>query len=420
MKEIIKNIKGTKDILPNEVEIWQYVEDKIHLFFQKYGYHQIRTPKFENTSLFNRSIGLDTDIVNKEMYSWTDQGGNTLTLKPEVTASVVRSFIQHNLGKINSINKLYYIDSLFRRERPQKGRFRQFEQFGIEALGSNYPEIDAEVISMAYYLYDSFKIKSLKLKINSIGSKNTRLNYKKELKDYLINYKNDLSSISQNRLNSNPLRILDTKIDFEKEIIKDAPKIINYLDSDDKSHFDELLMLLDTMNIQYEIDHNLVRGLDYYTKTVFEIHSDILGSQAALCGGGRYDYLVEELGGDPTPAIGFAAGMERLILSLDDQKNDIFKKPFIYFITLGNGAIKASAKIINSLRIKQNLIVISNSLRKNLKAQMKEANKLNVSYVIILGDDEIKNNSAIIKDMDSGNQESVNLQKIEVFFKKLH
>ncbi len=420
MKEIIKNIKGTKDILPNEVEIWQYVEDKIHLFFQKYGYHQIRTPKFENTSLFNRSIGLDTDIVNKEMYSWTDQGGNNLTLKPEVTASVVRSFIQHNLGKINSINKLYYIDSLFRRERPQKGRFRQFEQFGIEALGSNYPEIDAEIISMAYYLYDSFNIKSLKLKINSIGSKNTRLNYKKELKDYLINYKNDLSSISQNRLNSNPLRILDTKIDFEKEIIKDAPKIINYLDSDDKSHFDELLMLLDTMNIQYEIDHNLVRGLDYYTKTVFEIHSDILGSQAALCGGGRYDYLVEELGGDPTPAIGFAAGMERLILSLDAQKNDIFKKPFIYFITLGNGAIKASAKIINSLRIKQNLTVISNSLRKNLKAQMKEANKLNVSYVIILGDDEIKNNSAIIKDMDSGNQESVNLQNIEDFFKKLH
>ena len=184
MKEIIKNIKGTKDILPNEVAIWQYVEDKIHLFFQKYGYHQIRTPKFENTSLFNRSIGLDTDIVNKEMYSWTDQGGNNLTLKPEVTASVVRSFIQHNLGKINSINKLYYIDSLFRRERPQKGRFRQFEQFGIEALGSDYPEIDAEIISMAYYLYDSFKIKSLKLKINSIGSKNTRLNYKKELKDY--------------------------------------------------------------------------------------------------------------------------------------------------------------------------------------------------------------------------------------------
>ena len=179
-------------------------------------------------------------------------------------------------------------------------------------------------------------------------------------------------------------------------------------------------MLLDTMNIQYEIDHNLVRGLDYYTKTVFEIHSDILGSQAALCGGGRYDYLVEELGGDPTPAIGFAAGMERLILSLDDQKDEIYKKPFIYFITLGNDAIKASAMIINSLRIKQNLTVISNSLRKNLKAQMKEANKLNVSYVIILGDDEIKNNSAIIKDMDSGNQESVNLQDIEDFFKKLH
>jgi len=420
MKEIIKNIKGTKDILPTEVEVWQYVENKIHLFFQKYGYQQIRTPKFENTSLFNRSIGLDTDIVNKEMYSWIDQGGNNLTLKPEVTASVVRSFIQHNLGKINNVNKLYYIDSLFRRERPQKGRFRQFEQFGIEALGSDFPEVDAEIISMAYYLYNSLKIKNLKLKINSIGSKKARLHYKNELKDYLINYKNDLSKVSKQRLNTNPLRILDTKIDFEKEIIKDAPKIINYLDSNDKSHFDELLILLDTMNIQYEIDYNLVRGLDYYTKTVFEIHSDILGAQAALCGGGRYDYLVEELGGEPTPAIGFAAGLERLILSLDTEKHNIHKTPFIYFIVLGNDAIKSSLKIVNNLRNKQNLSVFTNVLRKNLKAQMKEANKLNASYVVILGDDEIKNNSAIIKDMNSGNQESVDLQKIEEFFNKLH
>ena len=420
MQKILKNIKGTKDILPGEVEVWQYVENTVHLFFKNFGYEQIRTPKFENTALFNRSIGLDTDIVNKEMYSWTDQGGNNLTLKPEVTASVVRSFIQHKLGKINNINKLYYIDSLFRRERPQKGRFRQFEQFGIEALGSDYPEIDAEIISMAYYLYDSLKIENLKLKINSIGSKKTRLIYKKELTDYLTNYKNDLSNISQKRLSTNPLRILDTKVDFEKEIIKDAPKIINYLDSNDKNHFDDILLFLDQMNIKYEIDHNLVRGLDYYTKTVFEIYSDLLGAQTALCGGGRYDYLIEELGGESTPAIGFAAGLERLILSLDIQKHNIHEDPFIYFIALGDDAIKYSSVIANNLRIKQNLKVVTNSLRKNLKAQMKEANKLNTPYVIIIGDDEIKNNFAIIKNMISGDQNNIDLKKIEDFFKKLH
>ena len=420
MKEIFKNIKGTKDILPGEIEIWQFVEQKIHLFFKKFGYSQLRTPAFENTALFNRSIGLDTDIVNKEMYSWVDQGKNNLTLKPEVTASVVRSFIQHKLGKLNSINKLYYIDSLFRRERPQKGRFRQFEQFGIEAIGSNFPEIDAEVISMAYYLYNDFKIKNLKLKINSIGSKETRLNYKKALKSYLLKYQNDLSQISQTRLESNPLRILDTKIDFEKEIIRDAPKILDYLSEDDNEHFNELLSYLDDMKIKYEIDHNLVRGLDYYTKTVFEIHSDLLGAQTALCGGGRYDYLIEELGGDSTPAIGFAAGIERLILSLNIQEHNIFTNPDIYVIAIGENALKFSSVVANNLRIKNNLKVISHSLRKNLKAQMKEANKLNVSYVIIIGEDEIKYNNVIIKNMETGEQENINFKKVEDYFNQIN
>ena len=420
MKEIFKNIKGTKDILPGEIEIWQFVEKKIHLFFKKFGYSQLRTPVFENTALFNRSIGLDTDIVNKEMYSWVDQGKNNLTLKPEVTASVVRSFIQHKLGKVNSMNKLYYIDSLFRRERPQKGRFRQFEQFGIEAIGSNFPEIDAEVISMAYYLYDNFKIKNLKLKINSIGSKDTRLNYKKALKKYLLNYKNDLSQLSQTRLESNPLRILDTKIDFEKEIIKEAPKILDYLSKEDKEHFNELLSYLDNMKIKYEIDYNLVRGLDYYSKTVFEIHSDLLGAQAALCGGGRYDYLIEELGGDSTPAIGFAAGIERLILSLNLQEHDIFTNSHIYIISLGENALKFSSTVANNLRINNNLKVVTHPLRKNLKSQMKEANKLNVSYVIIIGEDEIQNNNVIIKNMETGEQENINFKKVEDYFNQIY
>ena len=314
---MIKNIKGTKDILPDETPIWQYVENQIHLFFKQFGYSEIRTPKFEDTTLFNRSIGEDTDIVSKEMYSWVDQGGNNLTLKPEVTASVARSLIQHKLAHINKINKLYYIDSLFRRERPQKGRFRQFEQFGIEAIGSDHPEQDVEVISMAYYFYEKIGIENLQLKINSIGSQETRKIYKKALHEFLLDSKENLSDVSKKRLSTNPMRILDTKIDFEIEIIKNAPKIINFLNPQDKEHLDTILNYLDQLNIKYEIDHLLVRGLDYYSRTVFEIQSDLLGAQSALCGGGRYDYLIEELGGKSTPAIGFAAGFERLIIVLN-------------------------------------------------------------------------------------------------------
>jgi len=282
MEKMFQNIKGTKDILPEETMLWQYIEKKIHSFFKGFGYHEIRTPKFEDTNLFNRSIGKDTDIVSKEMYSWIDQGGNKLTLKPESTASVVRSLIQNNLNRINKINRLYYIDSLFRRERPQKGRFRQFEQFGIEAIGSENPEQDVEIISMAYNFYQNMNIKSLKLKINSIGSKATREKYKKALHKFLLSHKESLSDISKRRLKTNPLRILDTKIDFEKKLIKNAPKILDYLDQKDKEHFDTILFNLDNLNIKYEIDHLLVRGLDYYSRTVFEIQSESLGAQSAL------------------------------------------------------------------------------------------------------------------------------------------
>ena len=317
MSELLKNIKGTRDVLFDENNIWQYLESYIHKFLNKYGFSQIRTPLFENTNLFSRSIGLQTDIVSKEMYSWTDQGGNNLTLKPEVTASVVRAYIQHNLGKKYPINKLYYIDTLFRRERPQKGRYRQFNQFGVEAIGSEHPEQDAEIIALAYNFYKSLNIENLTLKINSIGSTDVRNQYKIALKEYLMPYKNKLSALSQKRLETNPLRILDTKIDFEIEIINNAPHIIDFLNKEDKEHFSKVLSLLDSLSIKYDIDHKLVRGLDYYCRTVFEIQSTKLGSQDALCGGGRYDYLIEELGGKPTPAIGFAAGIERLILSLN-------------------------------------------------------------------------------------------------------
>ena len=414
---MIKNIKGTKDILPDETPIWQYVENQIHLFFKQFGYSEIRTPKFEDTTLFNRSIGEDTDIVSKEMYSWVDQGNNNLTLKPEVTASVVRAYIQHNLGKQNRLNKLYYIDSLFRRERPQKGRFRQFEQFGIEAVGSDSPEQDVEIISMAYFFYNNMKISDISLKINSIGSLETRKIYKIALYDFLKNHKNNLSDISQKRLKTNPLRILDTKIDFEKEIIKNAPKIIDYLDDKDREQFNFILNSLDSLNIKYEIDHLLVRGLDYYSRTVFEIQSKLLGSQSALCGGGRYDYLIEELGGKPTPAIGFAAGIERLILSLNTDNFDTQYISDVFIISMGQDAINFSIQLANQLRSQNNLVVINNTTRGSLKTQMKDANKSKANTAIIIGEDEIANNQVIIKNMITGNQEKVDFDKVEKYLK---
>jgi len=417
MSELLKNIKGTRDVLFDENNIWQYLESYIHQFLNKYGFSQIRTPLFENTNLFSRSIGLQTDIVSKEMYSWTDQGGNNLTLKPEVTASVVRAYIQHNLGKKYPINKLYYIDTLFRRERPQKGRYRQFNQFGVEAIGSKHPEQDAEIIALAYNFYKSLNIENLTLKINSIGSTDVRNQYKIALKKYLIPYKNKLSALSQKRLETNPLRILDTKIDFEIEIINNAPHIIDFLNKEDKKHFSKVLSLLDSLSIKYDIDHKLVRGLDYYCRTVFEIQSTKLGSQDALCGGGRYDYLIEELGGQPTPAIGFAAGIERLILSLNQEKLSILKRPNIYIINTEEKNLELSIKITESLR-NNNLIVINDTLRRSLKSQMKDANRLNVLYTIIIGEDEIKSNKATIKNMDKGTQDKVSFDKINSYFLK--
>ncbi|MFL3024935.1 MAG: histidine--tRNA ligase [Candidatus Neomarinimicrobiota bacterium] len=408
--ESIRSIKGTQDILPEESMKWQSLEDQIRKISSYYGYKEIRTPAFENTKLFSRGVGEETDIVSKEMYSWTDQGGENLTLKPELTAPVARAYIQHNLGRIRPINKLYYIDALFRRERPQKGRYRQFHQFGVEAFGSEHPEIDAEVIALAISVFESLGLEGLKLNLNSIGSDECRESYRTAFQDYLKPYFNDLTETSQKRFNDNPLRILDTKAANEIEILEDAPKISNYLTNDDQTHFDEVIEYLDILEIEYELMPKLVRGLDYYSRTTFEITSLDLGAQNAICGGGRYDGLTEILGGKPTPGIGFAAGMERILLAMkDDQFNKDEVK--IYIVGLGDNTLKTVIKLAEDLR-EQNLSTEFDVLRRSLKAQLREANKMNVKYAIIIGDEELESNQLEVKNFSTGNQQKIELSKI--------
>ena len=414
-----RSIKGTYDVLPDVSNKWKSIESYIHKNLNRAGYNEIRTPIFENTELFKRSVGLDSDVVSKEMYSWIDQGGTDLTLKPEYTASVVRSYIQNNLGASVPVSKLYYIGDLFRRERPQKGRYRQFRQFGIEAIGSKYPEQDSEVISIAYNLITGLGINDITLKLNSIGSSETRKNYKQALLKFLKPKYDQLSETSRNRFDSNPLRILDTKNKSEIELLKKAPKITEYLSKEDDLHFTEVKTYLNDLSIPFTLDTNLVRGLDYYTRTTFEIASNTLGAQDAICGGGRYDKLVGSLGGKPSPAVGFAAGLERLLLAMGD-KNELANKEIkkIYLIGLGDKARSTMMKILNNIR-SSGYYVEFDSLRRSLKAQLRESNKLGAAITIIIGEQEMEGQCAQIKDLTSGNQESVPFDSIISYIEDL-
>lgn len=414
-----RSIKGTYDVLPDVSNKWKSIESYIHKNLNRAGYNEIRTPIFENTELFKRSVGLDSDVVSKEMYSWIDQGGTDLTLKPEYTASVVRSYIQNNLGASLPVSKLYYIGDLFRRERPQKGRYRQFRQFGIEAIGSKYPEQDSEVISIAYNLITGLGINDITLKLNSIGSSETRKNYRQALLKFLKPKYDQLSETSRNRFDSNPLRILDTKNKSEIELLKKAPKITEYLSKEDDLHFTEVKTYLNDLSIPFTLDTNLVRGLDYYTRTTFEIASNTLGAQDAICGGGRYDKLVGSLGGKPSPAVGFAAGLERLLLAMGD-KNELANKEIkkIYLIGLGDKARSTMMKILNNIR-SSGYYVEFDSLRRSLKAQLRESNKLGASITIIIGEQEMEEQCAQIKDLTSGNQESVPFDSIISYIEDL-
>ncbi len=415
-----RSIKGTYDILPNDADSWQRVETCVREFITRAGYSEIRTPAFEKTELFTRSVGEDSDVVSKEMYSWTDQGGTDITLKPEYTASVLRSYIQHNLGAKSPLTKLYYLDNLFRRERPQKGRYRQFRQYGIEAIGSPHPEQDAEVITIAYELLVELGIKDITLKLNSIGSLECRNEYRQALKDFLQPNLDKLSETSRKRFDSNPMRILDTKIDFEIALLQDAPTITSFLSPDDANHFDEVQIYLEALDVPFTLDTALVRGLDYYTRTTFEIISSKLGAQDALCGGGRYDKLAETLGGKQTPAVGFAAGFERILIAMDEVDTDQkIQADKIYLIGLGDAVRPTMLKILGEAR-KAGLIMEFDSLRRSIKSQMREANKIGASLAIIIGDKELKDKSVQIKDLNNGQQESIPIDSIISYIKSLN
>jgi len=411
---MIKAITGTKDILPADISRWQYLEKLLRQTFQLFNYKEIRTPIFEETALFARSIGEETDIVSKEMYTFKDRSETSITLRPENTAGVVRSFIEQSLGAQQSLNKLYYIGPMFRQERPQAGRLRQFHQFGAEALGSTSPLLDAEMIQIAFHILKSLGLKNLVVKINSLGIPEVRENYKNVLRDYLKSKKEKLSEDSRKRFDTNILRIFDSKIEVDQQIMKDAPLLIDHLDEQSINDFTVVKNYLIKVGISFEVDPALVRGLDYYTKTTFEIVSSSVGSQSALCGGGRYDLLVEELGGKPTPGVGFAAGMERILLACENEKSLNLQNDTVdaYLIRIDPEIEMEVAKIASELR-RENLSCDYDYLNRSVKAQMREANKFNAKFVVFVGGDEYKLGELNVKNLSDGNQQLIKITDFE-------
>ncbi|MCI0706381.1 MAG: histidine--tRNA ligase [Ignavibacteriae bacterium] len=409
-----KSIKGTKDILPGEVEAWQHVERVVHRVMRDFNYREIRTPVFETTALFSRSIGELTDIVNKEMYTFLDRSEESVTLKPEGTASVLRAYIQNNLGEQSPLVKVYYMGPMFRQERPQAGRLRQFHQFGAEAIGSQSPLLDVEMTALALEIYSQLGIKQFELKINSVGCEKCRPQYKELLVAELTRIQSKLSPESQARLKQNPLRVLDSKDEGDKAATKNVPLMKDHLCTECVEHFTKVQQLLNAIGIKYAIDGRLVRGLDYYTKTAYEITSTALGSQDALAGGGRYDLLVEKLGGKPTPGVGFAAGIERLLMVLEKSGNTPKDEagPVLFFVALDNSSLTWAFAEATKLRAK-GIAVELDYLGRSVKAQMREANRQNARYVVVVGETELKSGKAKLKDMRNGGEQEISLERID-------
>ncbi len=418
MGRSFQTVKGTKDLLPADTARWREFEDVVNETMHQWGYGEIRTPVFEKTELFSRSVGEESDIVSKQMYTFTDQSDTSLTLRPELTAPTMRAYIQHNMDREGALTKLYYMDTLFRQERPQAGRLRQFSQFGAEAIGSPHPEQDAEVISLVCAILNKLGVANLTVLINTVGSSKSRERYRSELVNFLTPLKSELSEISQKRVETNPLRILDTKDEKEVALLSDAPDILNCLDSEDLYHFEKVQGFLTELGIAHECDNKLVRGLDYYSRTTFEITSPDVGAQKALCGGGRYDELIEQLGGKPTPAVGFAAGIERIMLALSEKQAQAMEKMMVYFVTASESAVGSLFRLANELR-QSGIPTFSDTLRRSVKAQMREANRLAATHAVIVGNEEIADNSAKVKDLATGEQTDVSMSNLVSHLKSL-
>lgn len=405
--------RGTKDILPDTVGDWNYVEGEIRELCRRFGYSEIRTPIFEHTELFQRGIGEGTDVVDKEMYTFTDRGERSITLRPENTASAVRAYLQNKLYAQSNLVKLFYIGSMFRYDRPQAGRMREFHQFGVEALGEANPAVDAEVILLAMNLLEGLGLKDLELSINSVGCPKCRSKYRTMLQDFFRDKLEDLCEDCRSRFERSPLRILDCKKDSDKPYMADAPKITDCLCEECAEHFAKLKELLTSAGISFTHDSRLVRGLDYYTKTAFEIKYPPLGAQSAVAGGGRYDGLIEEMGGNPTPAVGFATGLERLLLALESQNLLPEKNRSVdaYVVALGETAQAEGFKLLNSLR-QQGLSAAMDFAGRSMKAQMKQANKLGAKYSVILGEDEIAEGVVMLRSMEDSSQVNVPMNQV--------
>lgn len=410
MALITKAIKGTKDVLPNESYKNQYIEATCLGVAENFGYKEMRTPVFEHTELFQRGVGDTTDVVQKEMYTFDDKGGRSITLRPEGTAGAARAFLENGLSNEALPQKICYLTSCYRYEKPQAGRLREFHQFGIECFGATSPLADAEMISLAKQIFDELGVKDLHLELNSIGCPECRAEYHKALKEYFSQYKDKLCDTCNDRLERNPMRILDCKSPVCSEIAKGAPVVLDYLCDECREHFQKVKSYFDAANIEYIVNPQIVRGLDYYTKTVFEFVSDAIGSQGTVCGGGRYDGLLEELGGQHTPSLGFAMGLERLQLVMEAQGCNFPEpsRPDLFIVAMGEKATLKAVEIAKDMR-DEGFSVVYDLNGRSLRAQMKYADKLGAKFNVVIGDNEVENKVVSLKDMATGESSEINL-----------
>ncbi|MGH8509590.1 MAG: histidine--tRNA ligase [Gammaproteobacteria bacterium] len=400
MSEQMKAVRGMKDILPADAARWRYLEETVRAVLTSYGYEEIRLPIVEHTSLFRRSIGEDTDIVEKEMYTFADRNGDSLSLRPEGTASCVRAGLEHGLFH-NQIQRLWYAGPMFRHERPQKGRYRQFHQVGAEAYGMPGPDIDAEIICLGARLWRKLGLADIRLEINTLGDREARANYRQALFDYFYLHVDEIDEDSKNRLSGNPLRLLDSKHPAMQDLIAGAPSLIGYLTPEAARHFTELRGLLDTVGVQYSVNPRLVRGLDYYNRTVFEWVTQRLGAQGTICAGGRYDGLIEQFGGRPTPAMGFALGLERIVALLEQEAAPEATRPHVYLIAVGEEAAAAALRLAESVREAwPGLRLIANCGGGSFKSQFRRADRSQAHFALILGAEEVRQRTVGIKTLE--------------------